>query len=213
MVLALALTLVVAAPTSTRLLYEQKCLYCHSEEVTERRQRTESEWRALVEEMRQKAPLLVTRSDAAVLSRYLARVLGTAPPPPRSPTAPALAVKPPPLMVPTPPPPVSAQPAPPAPMPVPAPEPEAVASLEPWPGVASASAEELERARATEQAGFALMERRCSRCHTLGRVYGKLDTRSRALAIIERMRFKTGSGITDRELRQLQDFVRNQFAE
>jgi cytochrome c5 len=206
MVLALALTLVVAAPTSTRLLYEQKCLYCHSEEVTERRQRTEAEWRALVEEMRQKAPLLVTRSDAAVLARYLARVLGAAPPPPRAP--PVVAVKPSPLMVPTPPPPVSVQPPP-----RPAPEPEAVTSLEPWPGVPDASAEELERARAAEQAGFALMERRCSRCHTLGRVYGKLDTRSRALAIIERMRFKTGSGITERELRQLQDFVRTQFAE
>jgi cytochrome c5 len=212
MVLALALTLVVAAPTSTRLLYEQKCLYCHSEEVTERRQRTEAEWRALVEEMRQKAPLLVTRSDAAVLSRYLARVLGSAPPPVRPVPAPAVTPKAPPLMVPTPPPPVSAPPVP-MPVPAPAPEPEGVASLEPWPGVASASAEELERARAAEQAGFALMERRCSRCHTLGRVYGKLDTRSRALAIIERMRFKTGSGITEGELRQLQDFVRAQFAE
>jgi cytochrome c5 len=204
-VLALALTVILSAPTSTRLLYEQKCLYCHSEEVTERRRRTEAEWRALVEEMRQKAPLLVTRSDASVLARYLARLLPAAPPP-RAPVASRPVPGPSPLpAVPQLPPPVVEA--------APLPEPELPAGLDPWPGVAGAGAEALERARAAEQAGFALMERRCARCHTLGRVYGKLDTRSRSLAIIERMRFKTGSGITESDLRLLQDFVRAQFAE
>jgi len=210
--LALALTVVLAAPTSPRLLYEQKCLYCHSEEVSERRRRTEPEWRKLVEQMREKAPLLVTRSDAQVITRYLSRVLASPPPVLATPaptgpsrgtsTGKAVAATPAPAPPPAPP-----------PAPLVAAELEPVAALEPWPGVSQATAEELERARAAEQAAFALMERRCSRCHTLGRVYGKLDTLSRSLATIERMRFKTGSGITQAEFKLLEDFVRSQFAE
>jgi cytochrome c5 len=195
--LGLTLALVLAAPTSARLLYEQKCLYCHSEEVTERRRRTVDEWRRLVEEMRRKAPLLVTRSDAAVLSRFLARLLPATPPVKPAPgPRPAVVTS-----------------TPPPPPPVPVEEADPTAGLEAWPGVAGATAEDLERARATEQAGFTLMERRCSRCHTLGRVYGKLDSRDRSMAIIERMRVKTGSGITDGDLRVLKEFVRAQFVE
>ncbi len=225
--LGLVLTLTLAAPTSPRLLYEQKCLYCHSEEVTERRRRTEAEWRKLVEQMREKAPLLVTRSDAVAITRYLSRVLASPAPagaapvatparparPPATTSGPSTPASPPAVASPVPAPPPALVPAPlPAPL-VPVPEADPTAALEPWPGQSQATQEELERARAAEQAAFALMERRCSRCHTLGRVYGKLDTLSRSLATIERMRFKTGSGITQAEMKLLQDFVRAQFAE
>ena len=55
------------------------------------------------------------------------------------------------------------------------------------------------------------MERRCSKCHTLGRVYGKLDSFERSRAILERMRLKTGSGITEHDFKLLEDYLRAQF--
>ena len=52
---------------------------------------------------------------------------------------------------------------------------------------------------------------RCSKCHTLGRIYARLDTLERSLTTLERMRLKTGSGITDHDFRLLEDYLRTQF--
>jgi mono/diheme cytochrome c family protein len=64
---------------------------------------------------------------------------------------------------------------------------------------------------ALEQEAFALLQQRCSKCHTLGRVYGRLDTLERSLQTLERMRLKTGSGITDHEMEVLETYLRSQF--
>ena len=64
---------------------------------------------------------------------------------------------------------------------------------------------------ALEQQATALISQRCSKCHSLGRVYGRLDTFERSMATLSRMRFKTGSGITDDELKLLEGYLRTQF--
>jgi hypothetical protein len=194
MMLALVFALTVAAPPSARLSYEQKCLYCHSEEVSESRRFTEGQWRRLIEGKRKRAPLLISRSDVEVLTRYMVQTLklGVAartakvvtPPVPERPVAvtqPEL--KPPPVLEP-----VVVEPelAPP-------PLPDVV--VDP----------------ALEEQAQAIIRQRCSKCHTLGRVYGRLDTFERSMATLERMRLKTGSGITDDELKLLEDFLRTQF--
>lgn len=192
--LALVLALTVAAPPSPRLAYEQKCLYCHSEEVAESRRLTEAQWRRLIEQKRRRAPLLISRSDVELLTRYLVHTLklGVAPKP-----APRLATTdaktPTELKAPEPPPPELKS----APVLEPLPEPPVVEAPPMDP--------ELE-ARAQE-----VLRQRCSKCHTLGRVYGKLDTFERSMATLERMRLKTGSGITDDELALLEDYLRTQF--
>lgn len=190
--LTLALLTWLAAPPSPRVAYEQKCLYCHSEEVAESRRFTPGEWPRVVERMRLKAPLLITRSDVPVLTRYLVRTLRLVPSRPAAPVKPATGpvISPPPLIEP---PPLE---------PEPAPEPIVNASIDG--GVPLPTS-------ADDQRGFALLERRCSRCHTLGRVFGKLDSLERTLAVLERMRVKTGSGITDRDQQVLEQFVRAQF--
>lgn len=189
--LALVFALAVAAPPSPRLAYEQKCLYCHSEEVAESRRLTEAQWRRLIEQKRKRAPLLISRSDVEVLTRYLVHTLklGVAPKP--APRVVTTETRPPPTELKAP----SELKS--APVLEPLPEPPVVEAppLDP----------ELE-ARAQE-----VLRQRCSKCHTLGRVYGKLDTFERSMATLERMRLKTGSGITDDELALLEDFLRTQF--
>ncbi|MBM4782809.1 MAG: hypothetical protein GQE15_34465 [Archangiaceae bacterium] len=188
--LALLVTLSLAAPPSTRLLYEQKCLYCHSEEVSERVRLTEPQWRRLIEQMRQRAPVLITRGDVFTLSRYMVNGLKLVPA-----QKPVVAVTKPDslgadLRL--------ADAGVPRDVPLPTP-------IDPLPE--EPNADEL----ALAEEGFALMQTRCSRCHTLGRVYGKLDTLERSLNVIERMSLKTGSGITEDDLRVLEAYLRSQF--
>lgn len=180
MMLGLILALTVAAPPSARLEYERKCLYCHSEEVAEGRRFTEPQWRRVIEQMRAKAPLLITRSDVFSLTRFMVHTLKLVPPVVKPVVVPAPEVKP------------ELKPAPP---------------LDPVPVVEEPSP----AAVALEQEGFALMQQRCSKCHTLGRVYGRLDTLERSLQTLERMRLKTGSGFTDHELELLETYLRTQF--
>ncbi len=200
MMLSLVLALAVAAPPNARLTYEQKCLYCHSEEVAEGHKYTENQWRRLVEQMRQKAPLLISRSDAQLLTKYITQtlklVVATPARPASSPTT-------------------SVKPNQPPSSPPPGPELKPLPELPPDPPAlppAPPAAEELPPpdleldAQATQ-----IIQQRCSKCHALGRVYTRLDTYERSMTTLERMRLKTGSGITDDELALLERYLRAQF--
>lgn len=204
--LSLLLALTIAAPPAARLEYERKCLYCHSEEVAESKRFTEPQWRKVIEQMRMKAPLLITRGDVNALTAYMTQTLKLVSPPAPKPATP---VKPPEPAVVAPvnePPPAVTEPAPP-----PVTEPElkpAPVVLEPVPP----PPEELSPAAiALEKEGFALLQKRCSKCHTLGRVYGRLDTLERSLLTLRRMRMRTGSGITDHDMKVLEAYLRTQF--
>jgi mono/diheme cytochrome c family protein len=185
--LALSLTLALAAAPNVRVTYELKCLYCHSAEVTERRRLTEPGWVKLIEKMRKKAPLLITRREVRQLARFMARERGLVPASSKRPK--------------------------PNPEETPVAEPEPPPLPEPEPAAAVSAPEEPETDPALEQQGFALMQQRCSKCHTLSRVYTKLDGLERTLAVIERMQLKTGSGITDSDLKTLDGYVRSQFSD
>jgi hypothetical protein len=52
-----------------------------------------------------------------------------------------------------------------------------------------------------------LLEDRCSKCHTLNRVFARVDSLAAGEAIIERMRRKTGSGISPDDARILLRFL------
>ncbi len=177
------LLLSVALQANPRILYEQKCLYCHSEEVTESQKRTPQQWRRVVKRMRAKAPVLITRSDARVLTEYLVKTLKLVPPARR------------------------------APAPAPAPEPEELPKEVPdepdEPPLPPPPVVEAEQA--IDEEGAELMQRRCSKCHTLQRVYGKLDSYDRALFTLKRMRLKTGSGISRDDYERLKAFLEAQF--
>ena len=190
--LTLLLALTVAAPPASRLQYEAKCLYCHSEEVTESKRFSEPQWRRVIEQMRTKAPLLITRGDVNALTAYMTQTLKLVPPP----VATKPAVKP-------------VEPAPPVVTEVPPSELKpAPAVLEP---IVAAPEELTPDAIALEKEGFELLQKRCSKCHTLGRVYGRLDTLERSLLTLKRMRMRTGSGITDNDMRVLEAYLRTQF--
>ena len=62
-----------------------------------------------------------------------------------------------------------------------------------------------------DEEGAELMQRRCSKCHTLVRVFGKLDSYERALFTLQRMRLKTGSGISRDDYERLEAFLKAQF--
>ncbi len=201
---ALVLLLLAASPAS-RLSYEGKCLYCHSADITEGPRLPESGWRNLVERMRRKAPLLIHRSDVPHLAAYLTQVLGRVPAPgahrrvaERAPQAAPDAGPPEPV----------AEPLPEEPLKVPEAEPTPPA--EDAALKAALEAQALAQQKLDEE-GQALLERRCSKCHTLGRVFTKLDSPAVSLATLERMRWKTGSGITDDEAQLLERFLRSQF--
>lgn len=183
------LLLSVALQTNPRILYEQKCLYCHSEEVTESQKRTPQQWRRVVKRMRAKAPVLITRTDARVLTEYIVKTLKLVPPG-RRPAAPAPS--------PTAPPPPEVE-EPPREVPDEPEEPPL-----PPPPVVAAEQE-------IDEEGAELMQRRCSKCHTLQRVYGKLDSYDRALFTLKRMRLKTGSGISRDDYERLKAFLEAQF--
>lgn len=190
MMLSLLLALTVAAPPSARLEYERKCLYCHSEEVAESRRFTEPQWRRVIEQMRVKAPLLITRGDVNALTRYMTQTLKLVPVGTKPVVVVVPEVKPPPEV---------------KPELKPAPSPE----LEPPP---MPPVEEISPAAAAlEQEAAGLLQQKCSKCHTLGRVYGRLDTLERSMQTLERMRLKTGSGITDHDMETLEAYLRTQF--
>jgi hypothetical protein len=196
MLLSLALSLTLAAPPASRLSYEAKCLYCHSESVAESRRMSEGQWRRLIERMRLKAPLLITRTDVPPLARFMVQTLklGAAP---KKVDAKPVEVKP------------DVRPVEVKPEPKPEPlvlepteleEPPLVEAPPPTP-------EDVE----LERAATDLISRRCSKCHTLGRVYGRLDTLERSLTTLERMRLKTGSGISTADVELLERYLRSQF--
>jgi cytochrome c5 len=192
--LALLLAITVAAPPASRLQYEAKCLYCHSEEVAESKRFTEPQWRRVIEQMRTKAPLLITRGDVGALTAYMTQTLKLVPPP--APVKPVV-VKPEPVVPPV----VTEAPPPPS-------ELKRAPVVEP----VEVAPEELSAdAIALEKEGFELLQKRCSKCHTLGRVYGRLDTLERSLLTLKRMRMRTGSGITDHDMQVLEAYLRTQF--
>jgi len=149
--------------------------------------------------MRLKAPVLITRSDVIALARYMAQELKLQPPV-RQPAPPLVAVKTGEVRVSE-----------------PEPLPEMDLSAPPVIDAGTPNVEEpapaapapVDTARA--EAAFALMRHRCSKCHSLGRVYGRLDTLERSLTVVERMSLKTGSGITEDEVSLLRAFLRSQF--
>jgi hypothetical protein len=197
--LALVLSLSLAASQNVRVTYELKCLYCHSAEVTERVRLTEDKWVKLVEKMRKKAPLLITRQDVKAIARFMVHDKGLGVKESRVAAKPAA-------------PPV-AEPKPFEPPPLPAPEPPNEALKEPPPEPTKSPAELEAEQQQLEQQGFALMKHRCSKCHTISRVYSKLNDLESALSTIERMELKTGSGITEKDAELLERFVRAQFSE
>jgi hypothetical protein len=192
MMLSLLLALTVAAPPSARLEYERKCLYCHSEEVAESRRFTEPQWRRVVEQMRVKAPLLITRGDVARLTRYMAHTLKLVPAGTVVKPAPVVEVKPVVEVV---------KPS----------ELKSAPTLTEPPPPTPAVEDPSPAAVALEEEASTLLMQRCSKCHTLGRVYGRLDTLERSLQTLERMRLKTGSGITDHDMELLETYLRTQF--
>jgi len=64
-----------------------------------------------------------------------------------------------------------------------------------------------------EKLGPMLLEARCSKCHTLRRVYTKILSQGIGLGIIERMRRKTGAGIPPPDADVLRRFIRSRFAQ
>ncbi len=189
LVLMLSLT---AAPPDARMSYEKKCLYCHSEEVSESKKLTELQWKKVIEQMRRKSPLLIARADVPPLMKYIIGTLKLGLPPRKRAGVATLKNEP-----------ISEEPPrPTAAVPVP---------VEPAVGPAVSDALPSPEEVANAEEGFELMQKRCSKCHTLSRVYRKLDSFERSMAVVERMRMKTGSAITDHELAILETYLRNQF--
>jgi len=189
----LLLWLALLAPDAKQV-FEEKCLYCHSATVIQRRRLKPSQWRGVVAKMQSRAPLLIGRRDADVIVRYIVRELRLVPPraTPVATAKPAEPEEPEEPIEETPEP-------PPAPAPTPAPVPVAT----PAPPEEDVEAETL---------GPQILEQRCSKCHTLFRVFTKLDANTTGQATIERMRRKTGSGISAREADLLKRFMRSRAA-
>ncbi|MFT3842093.1 MAG: photosystem P840 reaction-center cytochrome c-551 [Myxococcaceae bacterium] len=146
--------------------------------------------------MRRKAPLLIHKSDVPKLAAYLTQVAGRVPlgpPPKRKVAEPELTAPPPP--------------------PTPPEEPALKTPEEPAPpAVDDAVAKAQQEAQQQlDEEGQSLLERRCSKCHSLSRVFMRLDSQPSAMATLERMRWKTGSGISDDDAQLLERFLKSQF--
>jgi mono/diheme cytochrome c family protein len=191
---SLTAALLAAAPNPA-LLYEQKCLYCHSDELTQHAEFTAEQWVKQVERMRGKAQVFITRADARVLTQFILTTL-------RLHLTPAPTAKPP----------TTTQP--PTPQPVVAVAeklpPLLLPQLPPMPPMPPA--EESPDDERLDAQGAELISQRCSKCHTLNRVFGKLDSLERSLSTVARMRAKTGSGITHEDAARIERFLRAQFA-
>jgi mono/diheme cytochrome c family protein len=106
----------------------------------------------------------------------------------------------------------------PAPRPQPQPQPQPAVAAE----AEAAEAEEPETAETSvpetlplessdpeaEEKGPKLVAERCSKCHTTRRVYMKVESVETGEAIIERMRHKTGSGISPDDADMIKRFLR-----
>ena len=188
--------LALLAPSDARQVFEEKCLYCHSQTVIQSRRLKPSQWRGVVAKMQSRAPLLIGRRDADVIVRYIVRDLRLVPPR-ATPLAKAQAEPEPEEAVEE------------APEPPPAPPPVAAT---PTPAPAPLPSQAIEEDTEAETLAPQILEQRCSKCHTLFRVFTKLDAAATAQATIERMRRKTGSGISAREADLLKRFVRSRAA-
>ncbi len=189
----LPLALVLMAAPNPALLYEQKCLYCHSDELLEHPDFTAEQWATTVQRMRSKARVLVTRADARVLTQFILSSLRlhlSAPASVKTARAPV--------------PEHSA-----ASLLEPGQTPAAPLVTSPKPTEEAPSEEPLETVDAQ---GAQLVAERCSKCHTLNRVFGKLDSLERSLSTVARMRIKTGSGITHEDAQRIERFLRAQFS-
>lgn len=190
--LALLLALSLAQPPNARVRYERQCLYCHSAQVAEAPYLTVSQWERVLERERQRAPVLIARSDVPWLARFLVTTLRRGP----QPQSRAERVRP------------EVLPEPDAGTPVPAVLVESVDAGVVDPRDAAARAE-LEAT--VDEGAQTLIRARCSKCHSLGRVYRKLDSLEVALTTVERMRLKTGSGISGHELELIERYLKSQF--
>jgi hypothetical protein len=204
------------SPAEARRMFEQKCLFCHSNKVIEQRRLTPARWRHVVNQMRERAPLLISRGDVEVIVGYLVHERRLVPP--RRPPAP----RPEPGDRGAPPPAVAEEMPPETPPPEEAP---AGASAGP-PGSGPANSRavlggaqssrpppptsafnEVDDPEA-EALGPLVIARRCSKCHTLYRVFTRIDSVTIGDLIIERMRRKTGSAISPSDAEMLKRFVR-----
>lgn len=207
-----------AAPTDARAAYELKCLYCHSDDVAAAPRLKAAQWRELIGRMRRKAPLLISRRDVGLLTRYLIQVRKRVPVSERkgqgsgqaaggldearpggsldarqesrdgpSDTSSASSAA----------------------------ETEVAAAAEAEAAVAAVAEEPELPAGAPEAVAEAegprVLETKCSKCHTLYRVYLKIDSLERGVNTVERMRRKTGSGITPRDADMLIQYLRAQL--
>jgi cytochrome c5 len=217
--LSIFLGLAIAAAPPARAdashIYRDKCLYCHSSDLVQTQRLRVSQWRKVVERMRSSAPLLISRSDAEVILRYLVRdlklipkeeMLAKAAPRSIGPTGrvPAPVARPEPTEA------ASVRETEKAAVPVRVAESDwAAAPAVDSPSslgdekIAGPTAEEL----ALEQEGTRLIEERCSKCHTLYRVFTKLGSADAVESIIERMRKKTGSGISPDDVDTMRRFA------
>lgn len=184
----------MAAPPSARVLYETKCLYCHSAVVTEASVRTPAQWKKVVAAMRRKAPLLIARGEARQLVNYLVTTLKLVPPPANRPRPAAVVLNSPVVREVTPP-----------------VEPPTDSEVAPAEADEATLAEQSDALDGFEVNATELIERRCSKCHTLSRVYNKLDTLDRSLVTLRRMRLKPGSGISPTDAATIERFLRTQF--
>jgi cytochrome c5 len=196
------LSLVLTAPPGEgRNAFEVKCLFCHSEEVATRPKLKPQQWHRVVESMRKRAPLLISRRDVAILTRYivydLKRGIVERPRPSRAPRPRedhVVKEEPPPL------PPVFELDSPPE---EPPPNQDALA-LEEAPELPAFDPAELE----LDKRGAEILEARCSKCHTLQRIFLKVDSIERGTAIVERMRRKTGANILRSDADLLERWLR-----
>ncbi|MBX7097602.1 MAG: hypothetical protein K1X89_07815 [Myxococcaceae bacterium] len=193
--LALLLALSLAQPPNARVRYERQCLYCHSAQVAEAPYLTVSQWERVIARERLRAPVLIAKSDVPWLARFLVGTLRRGP----STTSRVDRTRP-----------------------EPAGEPDAGVSMPVIPAVLAeavdagvvdpkevAAGAELESA--VDEGVQTLIRARCSKCHTLGRVYRKLDSLEIALTTVQRMRLKTGSGISAHELELIERYLKSQF--
>jgi hypothetical protein len=177
--------------------YELKCLYCHSSRVVEEQPRSAAEWRKVLSRMRARAPLLLSRDDIRVLYRYITSDLRLA-------TRSGVLRRPPPAVVP-------AQPLTPTVVEPDAGALDAALPPEEEPAPPLVAAEPAHSDPEADALGPALLEEKCSKCHALTRVYTKLDSLEKAISTVERMRRKTGSGISRDDALLLERFLRAQF--
>ena len=195
---ALAIMVLTASPRvspEARTAFEVKCLYCHSEDVALGPRLKPSGWRALNLRMRAKAPLLISRREVDLITRYL--VYGLKRVPPEEPKPPRPTVAPGPL-------PTATVAPPPPPLPE---ELEPIAETLPEVRLPPDPPVDVE----AEQRGPEVLESKCSKCHTLTRVYAKVGSLETGVATIERMRRKTGSGITAADAEILVRFLRTRL--